>query len=75
MQGKYGEFFLGGMQRNWGVPDISGDLVSPEAYDLYQRLLNQEEEERDALNGDDARVRDLLLEQQPERHTSPRDSG
>src|SRR5437588_9874120 len=50
-------------------------LVSPEAYDIYQRLLNLEEEERDAVNSDDARVRDLLLEQRPEMHTSPRDSG
>ncbi|TMI87304.1 MAG: hypothetical protein E6H00_15965 [Bacillati bacterium ANGP1] len=50
-------------------------LVSTEAYDIYQTLLNQDEEERDALSGDDARIRVLLLEEQPERSASPKDSG
>jgi len=49
--------------------------VSTEAYDIYQTLLNQDEEERDALSGDDARIRVLLLEEQPERSASPKDSG
>ena len=50
-------------------------LVSTEAYDIYQTLLNQDEEERDALSGDDARIRVLLLEEQPERSAAPKDSG
>jgi hypothetical protein len=50
-------------------------LVSTEAYDIYQRLLTQDEEERETLNSDDAMIRDLLLEQQPERSASPRDCG
>ena len=50
-------------------------LVSPEAYDIYQTLLNQDEEERDALNSDDDRIREFLLEEPPERSASPRESG
>ena len=50
-------------------------LVSAEAYNIYQRLLNQDEEERETLNSDDARIRDRLLEEQPEKSASPRDSG
>jgi len=50
-------------------------LVSAEAYNIYQRLLNHDEEERETLNSDDARIRDRLLEEQPEKSASPRDSG
>ena len=50
-------------------------LVSAEAYNIYQRLLNQDEEERETLNSDDARIREAELDSLPSDTASPRDSG
>jgi hypothetical protein len=38
--------------------------VSPEAFTIYQTLLNLDEEERAAVDGDDGRIRALILEAQ-----------
>jgi len=42
-------------------------LVPAEAFDIYQALLTHDEEEREMLTSDDARIRDFLLEDPPDR--------
>jgi hypothetical protein len=54
VQARYGEFFLGAMQRNWGVPGVPGDLISNETYP-YDHLMGR-------LGVTNARIEGLVSE-------------
>lgn len=44
--------------------------VSAEAFNIYQMLRAMDEEERDALASDDAKIRALLQEEQPQKNAA-----
>lgn len=51
------------------------NLVSAEAFNIYQTLRVLDEDERDALASDDVRIRALLLEEQPQNSPPPEVTG
>jgi hypothetical protein len=46
-------------------------LVSPEAFNIYQALLNLDEEEREVVANDEAKIRALLLEKEDRSKPPP----
>jgi hypothetical protein len=46
-------------------------LVSTEAFDIYQRVLTFDEEERESVAADEARIRALLQEENERPHPPP----